>query len=83
MMPWQNAVTVLAIGFAIATVFPLSPVNRIACSVIAFALILIVLSARLREHARTRPQKRQSLEDMETRIEQIRADRERRYGRRR
>ena len=82
MQPWQNVLTVIAIGFALATLWPLPPLYRLSCSVAAFGLILIVLVYRLRDHSRKGPGKRESIKDMEDRIAQIRADRERRYGRR-
>lgn len=81
MRGWQTAITVVAIFFAAAALWPWSPLSRIVCSIAAFLLITIVLTMRLRAHASTRGPSRSTVEDMQSRIERIRADRERRFGR--
>ena len=81
MQSWQNVLTMVAIGFAFATLLPIPGLYRISCSIAAFGLILIVLAYRVRDHTRKGPANKESIAEMESRIAQIRADRERRYGR--
>lgn len=80
---WQNLVAIVAIFFAAGALAPWSTLNRYLCAIVAFALILALLILRLRVH--TTPRKRgtrASIEDMQSRIDRIRADREDRFGRR-
>ena len=82
MMRWQNFVAILAIFFAAGAIWPWSPLNRIVCVAIAFALILVLLVTRMQQHASSFTSKRASTQDMQSRIDRIREERDRRYGRR-
>lgn len=81
---WHNLVAIVAIFFAAGALAPWSTLNRYLCAIVAFALILAVLILRLRVHtaASRKPGTRASIEDMQSRIDRIRADRENRFGRR-
>jgi hypothetical protein len=79
---WHNFVAIVAIFFVAGAVWPWSPLNRILCAIIAFALILVVLVARLQRHASFLSGSRSTIKDTESRIDRIRADREKRFGRR-
>ncbi|MBV8602471.1 MAG: hypothetical protein JO359_12985 [Candidatus Eremiobacteraeota bacterium] len=82
MLRWQNFIAIVAIFFAAGAVWPWSPLNRVVCAGIAFALILVLLVSRLQQHATRITGSRSSIEEMQSRIDKIRAERERRYGRR-
>lgn len=79
---WHNFVAIVAIFFVAGAVWPWSPLNRIACAATAFALIIVVLVSRLQRHATTITGTRATIKDAESRIERIRADREKRFTRR-
>ena len=82
MRRWQNLFVILALFSVAGAVYPWAAFNRIVCAAIAFALVLIVLTSRLQQHASTITGTRASIEDMQSRISRIREERERRYGRR-
>ena len=79
---WHNFVAILAIFFVAGAVWPWSPLNRIACAAVAFGLILIVLISRLQRHASQISGSRPTVKDIESRIDRIRADRDKRFSRR-
>lgn len=82
MMPrWHNFVAIVAIFFVAGAVYPWSPLNRVICAGTAFALILVVLVSRLQRHASSITGSRATIKDMESRIERIRSDRDKRFSR--
>jgi Ca2+/H+ antiporter len=81
MKRWQNAAAIVAMFFAAGAVWPWAPLNRVVCAVLAFMLILVVLASRLQQHASSVTQSRASIKDMESRIQRIRAERDRRFQR--
>jgi len=83
MPKWYDRYSVVAILFAAGAVLPFwsAPV-RIICALLAFAIIIVVLVVRLQRHASMITGSRSTLADMETRIDRIRADREKRFSRR-
>jgi hypothetical protein len=80
MRPIQNAMAIIATFFAAGALLPWSPRFRLTCAFAAAALILILLVLRLKDHASQRV--RQSDRDSAALIARIRADREKRFGRR-
>jgi hypothetical protein len=81
MPTWHNLLAVVAIFFVAAALWPWSELNRLVCGIVACLLILVVLLLRVRDHTRQRAGPRRTVADMQSRIEQIRADRDRRFGR--
>ena len=79
---WHNFVAVIAIFFVAGAVWPWSTLNRGVCAAIAFGLIFLVLVSRLQKHASSITGSRSTIEDAESRIDRIRADREKRFSRR-
>ena len=79
---WHNFVAIIAIFFVAAAVWPWSPLNRILCAAVAFMLIILVLFSRLQRHASSIIGSRSTQKDMESRIDRIRADRDKRFSRR-
>jgi|GEM_PF-3322016 uncharacterized membrane protein len=80
---WYDRYAVIAILFAAGAILPFWPATgRIICALLAFAIIIIVLIVRLQRHASSLTGKRSTLADMESRIDRIRADREKRFSRR-
>ena len=79
---WHNVLAIVAIFFVAGAVWPWSTLNRYVCAAIAFALIFVVLVSRLQRHATSITGSRSSIEDMNARIDRIRADREKRFTRR-
>ncbi len=80
MRPWQNALAIVA-GFLVAgSLLPWPARYRLTCALGAVALVLILLAARLRWHAKQRSTR--SLNDALSRIERIRAERDARTRRR-
>jgi hypothetical protein len=80
---WYDRYAVVAILFAALAILPLWPMQaRIICALLAFAIIIIVLIVRLQRHASSITGSRSTLVDMESRIDRIRADREKRFTRR-
>ena len=79
---WHNFVVIVAIFFVAGALWPWSAVNRGACAAIAFVLILRVLLSRLQLHASSITGSRASLNDMQSRIDRIREDRDKRFSRR-
>lgn len=79
---WQSLMAILAIFFVAGALWPWSPLNRLVCAGIAVALIIVVLASRLQQHAAALTGSRASIKDMESRIDRIRNDRERRFTRR-
>ena len=73
MRPWQNAVALAATVLACGALLPLAPYLRIASAGLAFAIIIALLTARLRMHAARRTDARTS--GVFDRIERIRAER--------
>jgi lysylphosphatidylglycerol synthetase-like protein (DUF2156 family) len=73
MRPWQNAIALAATVLACGALLPLAPHLRIASAVLAFAIIVLLLAARLRVHAARRNDTRAS--SVYDRIERIRAER--------
>ncbi|MEA2785724.1 MAG: hypothetical protein QOF71_1828 [Candidatus Eremiobacteraeota bacterium] len=73
MRPWQNAIALAATVLACGALLPLPPYVRIGCAVFAFAIIVALLTARLRMHAARRTDARTS--GVYDRIERIRAER--------
>lgn len=76
MRPWQNAIALAATVLACGALLPLPSHLRIASAVLAFAVIVGLLVARLRVHAVRRSDTRAS--DVYDRIERIRVQRGRR-----
>lgn len=80
---WYDRYAVVAILFAALAILPFWPVQaRIICALLAFAIIIIVLIVRLQRHASSITGSRSTIADTESRIERIRADREKRFSRR-
>ena len=79
---WHNVLAIVAIFFVAGAVWPWSTLNRYVCAAIAFALIFVVLVSRLQRHASSITGSRSTLEDMQSRIERIRADRDKRFSKR-
>jgi hypothetical protein len=79
---WQSVLAILAIFFVAGAVWPWSPLNRVLCAAIAFGLILTVLVSRLQQHASAITSGRSSVKDMQSRIDEIRTQRENRFRRR-
>ena len=73
MRPWQNAIALAATVLACGALLPLAPHLRIASAVLAFAIIVMLLAARLRVHAARRNDARTS--SAYERVERIRAQR--------
>lgn len=73
MRPWQNAIALAATVLACGALLPLAPALRIACAGLAFAIIIALLTARLRMHAARRTDARTT--GVYDRIERIRAGR--------
>jgi hypothetical protein len=73
MRPWQNGIALAATVLACGALLPLPPHLRIGSAVVAFAIIVLLLAARLRIHAARRTDARTS--GVYDRIERIRADR--------
>jgi lysylphosphatidylglycerol synthetase-like protein (DUF2156 family) len=73
MRPWQNAIALAATVLACGALLPLAPHLRIASAVLAFAIIVMLLAARLRMHAARKTDARAS--GVYERIERIRAER--------
>jgi hypothetical protein len=73
MRPWQNAIALGATVLACGALLPLAPHVRIACAGVAFAVIVGLLTARLRMHAVRRGAARAS--GVYDRIERMRAER--------
>jgi hypothetical protein len=83
MRRWQNVLAIVAILFVAAALYPWNAYNRIVCAAVAFALILVLLVSRLQQHMQMLTGgSRASINEMQSRIDRIRAERERRYGRR-
>ena len=82
MSRWQNLFAIIAIFFAAGALWPWSGLNRIVCAVVAFAIIIALLVKRLQQHAASVTGSRATIRDLESRIDRIRADRERRLSRR-
>lgn len=78
---WQSFLAIVAIFFVAGALWPWSPLNRLVCSAIAVALIIVVLISRLQQHAATLTGSRSSIKDMESRIDRIRSEREKRFRR--
>jgi len=79
MRPWQNAVALAATVLACGALLPLAPHVRIGCAVLAFAIIVALLAARLRLHSVRRTDARSA--GVYDRIERIRAERDERRRR--
>ena len=79
---WHNFVAIVALLFVAGALWPWAVTNRIVCATIAFALIIFVLSSRLRLHALNLTRSRPTIADAQARIDRIRADREKRFTRR-
>jgi hypothetical protein len=79
MRPWQNAIALAATVLACGALLPLPPHLRIASAALAFAIIVMLLAARLRVHAARRTDARAS--GVYERIDRIRSDRAKRRGR--
>lgn len=73
MRPWQNAIALAATVLACGALLPLPAHLRIGSAVLAFAIIVALLGARLRLHAARRTDARTS--GVYDRIERIRAER--------
>ena len=73
MRPWQNAIALAATVLACGALLPLAPYLRIACAGLAFAIIIALLTARLRMHAARRSGARAT--GVYDRIERIRTER--------
>jgi len=83
MPKWYDRYAVVAILFAAGAILPFLPaVGRIICALLAFAIVIVVLVVRLQRHASMITGSRSTIADMETRIDRIRADREKRFTRR-
>ena len=74
MRPWQNAIALGATVLACGALLPLAPQVRIACAGLAFAIIVGLLTARLRMHSVRRSDARAS--GVYDRIERIRTERD-------
>ncbi|HWT04926.1 MAG TPA: hypothetical protein VN224_04145 [Xanthomonadales bacterium] len=73
MRPWQNAIALAATVLACGALLPLPAHLRIGSAVLAFAIIVGLLAARLRMHAVRRNDARTG--GVYDRIERIRAER--------
>jgi hypothetical protein len=80
MRPVQNALAIVATFFVAGSLLPWSPRLRLTCALAAMGLIVLLLVMRMRAHLGVR-QRRENATSW-SRIERIRADRERRLGRR-
>ncbi|MGH7660443.1 MAG: hypothetical protein ACRENA_05955 [Vulcanimicrobiaceae bacterium] len=78
---WQSLAAIVAIFFVAASLWPWSPLNRVVCAAIAVLLIIVVLASRLQQHAALLSGSRSTIKDMESRIDRIRGDREKRFRR--
>ena len=81
MMRWQNFLAIIAIFFAAGALWPWSWLNRIVCAAIAFAIIIVLLVTRLQQHAASITGSRATIKDVESRIDRIRAERDKRFSR--
>ena len=79
MRPWQNAIALAATLLACGALLPLGVRARIACAVLAFVIIIVLLVIRLRAHAVRSNDARTA--GIYGRIERIRAERAARRGR--
>ncbi|HTX03363.1 MAG TPA: hypothetical protein VMD07_06765 [Candidatus Acidoferrales bacterium] len=79
---WQSALAILAILCVAGTFWPWAALYRIACAAAAFALIIAVLVSRLQQHAAAMTSSRATIKQLESRIDDIRSQREQRYRRR-
>lgn len=79
---WQSVLAIVAMFFVAGALWPWAPFNRLVCAGIAFAVILIVLASRLQRHATTLTGSRASIKEIESRIDRIRSEREKRFHRR-
>lgn len=79
---WHNFAAIIALLFVAGALWPWAAINRVVCAAIAFSLIILVLSARLRLHALNLTASRPTITDMQSRIDKIRAEREKRHSRR-
>jgi hypothetical protein len=83
MPKWYDRYAVFALLFAAMAILPFFPATyRIICALLAFAIIIIVLIVRLQRHASMITGSRSTILDMESRIDRIRAERDKRYNRR-
>ena len=83
MPKWYDRYAVVAILFAAGAILPFFPATgRIICALLAFAIIIVVLIVRLRRHASMITGSRSTIADMESRIDRIRNERDRRFNRR-
>jgi cell division protein FtsB len=82
MSRWQNFLAIVAIFFAAGALWPWSGRNRVVCAAVAFAIIIGLLVRRLQEHAASVTSSRATIKDTESRIERIRAERDKRFSRR-
>lgn len=83
MPKWYDRYGVIAILFAAGAILPFWPAQgRIICALLAFAIIIVVLVIRLQRHASTITGSRSTIVDMESRIDRIRAERDKRFNRR-
>jgi Ca2+/H+ antiporter len=79
---WQSFLAIVAIFFVAGALWPWSPLNRLVCAGLAVAFILVVLASRLQQHAANLTSSRSTIKDMESRIDRIREEREKRLRRR-
>jgi uncharacterized membrane protein len=83
MPKWYDRYAVIAILFAAGAILPFWPApGRIICALLAFAIVIIVLIIRLQRHASMITGSRSTIVDMESRIDRIRAERDKRFRRR-
>ncbi len=83
MPKWYDRYAVIAILFAALAILPFWPAPaRIICALLAFAIVIIVLIVRLQRHASMITGSRSTIVDMQSRIDRIREEREKRFNRR-
>jgi hypothetical protein len=82
MSRWQNFMAIVAIFFAAGALWPGSGQRRIVCAAVAFAIVIALLVRRLQQHAASITNSRATIKDMESRIDRIRAERDKRLSRR-
>jgi hypothetical protein len=80
MRPLQNALAIVATFFVAGALLPWSPRLRLVCAFAAIGMILLLLVMRMRAHLGA--QRHRTDATSWSRIERIRAERQRRLGRR-